>query len=83
MSSITCLDCGLNYDTFPLDVVLTRIQWLLLNPLDGGVLCANCIVSRAARLPQVINLSCSITFASDYDKRPPLERLAAFETAGP
>jgi|SRR3990172_1038990 len=47
-----CLDCGLDYyRDFPLDVLLPRAQWLLIHPADHGVLCAACIVKRAAKIP--------------------------------
>jgi hypothetical protein len=45
-----CLDCGLPYTDFPLDVVLPRAQWLAIHPQEHGVLCAACIVKRAARV---------------------------------
>ena len=44
-----CLDCGLPYDQFPLDVVLPRAQWLRICPQDSGVLCAACIVRRVRK----------------------------------
>jgi len=44
------MDCGLPYSSFPLDVNLPRGQWLQINPKDGGVLCANCIVARVKKL---------------------------------
>ena len=66
--AVRCMDCGLDYEhDFPLDVVLTKEQWLLIHPQDGGVLCGNCIVKRAAKLPHVINLTATIKFASDFD----------------
>lgn len=69
---IRCLDCDLPEGDggFQLDMVLTREQWLLIHPDDGGVLCANCIVKRAAELPGVINVSARITFAEDYKTDP-------------
>lgn len=45
-----CMDCGLDYDKFPLDVILPRSQWLEIHPADGGLLCAQCIVGRAAKI---------------------------------
>lgn len=48
---LRCLDCALPYSEFPLDVNLPRSQWLLICPDDRGVLCAACIVKRAARVP--------------------------------
>ncbi len=49
--TVACLDCGLPYEQFPLDTHLSRPQWLEIHPDDGGVLCANCIVKRAAAIP--------------------------------
>jgi hypothetical protein len=46
-----CLDCGRSYMEFPLDLNLPRGQWLLIHPDDGGLLCASCIVARAAKIP--------------------------------
>lgn len=50
-----CLDCGMPYggDDW-LDCVLPRWQWLEINPDDGGILCANCMVKRASKLPGVV-----------------------------
>ena len=47
---IKCLDCPVRYKDFPLDVVLSRAQWLLINQKDKVVLCANCIVRRAVKI---------------------------------
>lgn len=41
-----CMDCGLEYSKMGLDLVLPRAQWLEINPNEGGILCANCIVKR-------------------------------------
>ncbi len=49
-----CLDCGLDYANFLIDVVLPRDQWLLIHPDEHGLLCAGCIVKRAAKIPGVI-----------------------------
>src|SRR5690242_11416261 len=48
-----CLDCGLPYERFPLDVILPRAQWLEIHPAEHGLLCAACIVERAAQVPGV------------------------------
>lgn len=48
--NLKCLDCDIPYSEFPMDVVLPRGQWLLINPADSGVLCANCIVARASKI---------------------------------
>lgn len=47
-----CLDCGLPYADFPLDLNLPRAQWLAIHPEgENGLLCAACIVRRAAKIP--------------------------------
>lgn len=47
-----CMDCGLPYERFPLDVLLPRAQWLRIHPDEGGLLCAACIVQRVKdRIP--------------------------------
>ena len=51
--ALACEDCGLLYEAFPLDVNLSRAQWLAIYPGDNGVLCAGCIVKRGAKLPGV------------------------------
>jgi hypothetical protein len=51
--SLSCLDCGLPYECFPLDLVVPRGQWLLIHPADAGVLCALCILARLSRIPGV------------------------------
>lgn len=45
-----CLDCGLDYDDFGMDLLLPRHQWLEIHPDEGGLLCALCIVRRASKL---------------------------------
>ena len=60
-----CLDCGRPDEKMPLDTVLTLKQWEWLCP-EGGVLCASCIVVRAAKLPDVINICARVVFVDDY-----------------
>jgi len=54
-NKLRCFGCGKPYDEFPLDVVLPDEQWELVSGrTDGsGVLCANCILERAAKLPGI------------------------------
>jgi len=59
-----CIECGTICE---LDFVLSKEQWLIINPKNGGVLCANCIIKHATKLPHVINVQGYISFASDYD----------------
>lgn len=48
-----CLDCGLPYEEFGgLDILLPRSQWLVIHPDENGLLCAMCIVRRAAKIPE-------------------------------
>lgn len=54
MSTPACLDCGLPHEQFPLDVNLPRGQWLAIHPDEHGLLCAACIVARAAKLPGAV-----------------------------
>ncbi|HEY8079390.1 MAG TPA: hypothetical protein VIF62_34905 [Labilithrix sp.] len=49
-----------------MDLVLPREHWLLIHPQDGGVLCANCMIRRASKLPTAINITGLITFADNY-----------------
>lgn len=64
-----CLDCGGVYgDLMALDLVLSKAQWLLIHPGDGGLLCALCILRRAEKLPHVINVKARITFGHEYDR---------------
>ena len=58
-----CLDCGLDYSDFPMDVILPRAQWLEIHPADGGLLCAACIVKRAAKVPRATCIHAIIEIA--------------------
>ena len=49
-----CMDCGLPYSGFPLDATLPDEQWKLIHDSHGGLLCANCMVGRAAKLDGAI-----------------------------
>ena len=65
----TCADCGAPEGE--VDTVLTRAQWLLIYPEEGGILCASCIVKRAEKLPHVICVNARIMFASDFEDAAP------------
>jgi hypothetical protein len=69
---IRCLDCGMNYETQHLDFTLSAEQWKLIHPEVGGVLCATCMVRRAAKIPHVITMMGRIVFAEDYKREGPL-----------
>lgn len=47
---VGCMDCGMSYLDFPMDVVLPDDQWALVSGRDdgGGLMCAACIVKRGA-----------------------------------
>lgn len=64
-----CLDCGLPYSEFPLDVILPRSQWLDIHPNENGLLCAACIVKRCAKIPgaTVVRAIVEIT-PSNYER---------------
>jgi hypothetical protein len=61
---LRCYDCGAPYSTFGLDTTIPDEQWARLFPGDnseavrcqkgGGILCASCMVKRAARLPGAV-----------------------------
>jgi len=55
-----CLDCGKPYSEFALDVVLPDEQWVLIHPEVNGLLCACCIVDRAAKVPGAITIRAEI-----------------------
>lgn len=51
---LACLDCGKPYSTFRLDTTIPDEQWRAIHESEGGVLCANCMVARLAKLPGAI-----------------------------
>lgn len=60
---LTCMDCETAYSAFPLDTTLPDEQWRLIHDSEGGVLCASCIVRRAARLPGIVAVRARLEFA--------------------
>jgi len=65
--SVRCLDCGTDYDAaMALSLLIPKAQWLAIHPADAGVLCANCMLRRASKLPGVINITGRITFSAEY-----------------
>lgn len=64
-----CMDCGIE-DAESVGMLVPREHWLMIHPEDGGILCANCMVKRAKKLPRAINITGLITFAEDYDVEP-------------
>lgn len=67
---VGCFDCGLPYGTDDwLDLSLPHDQWAMIAPVNGsGVLCANCIVRRASKLPEIVNVFARFAFRSDHDE---------------
>jgi len=62
------MDCGADYDTaMAMSLLIPKSQWLRINPADGGLLCANCMLRRAAKLDGAVNITGVITFADDTD----------------
>ena len=59
---LVCLDCGKPYIEFALDSMLSDKQRLLIHDREGGLLCANCIVSRASKLPGAVVVRMQIEF---------------------
>lgn len=47
-----CLDCG-GPNTQRMSMIFAREDWLKIHPKDAGVLCANCIIRRAEKLPDI------------------------------
>lgn len=66
----SCLDCGLDYGEFGMDLLLPRSQWLDIHPADGGLLCPTCIVRRAGKLPHAIAVHAVIEIASPVKPEP-------------
>lgn len=49
-----CFDCAKPYAEFGLDTTLPNLQWKELTPDGAELLCANCIVRRASKMPNVL-----------------------------
>ncbi len=60
------MDCHKPYDNFGLDVVLPNDQWLLINPQNDGLLCAQCMVNRAKKLGNIISIRMNLLTIKDY-----------------
>lgn len=61
-TTLRCMDCQAVYSEFPLDTTIPDEQWRLIHNNEGGVLCASCIVKRAAKLPGVVAIRARIDF---------------------
>jgi len=60
---LTCMDCSRKYKDFGFDVLLLDWQWILVNPDENGVLCANCILDRMAKLNKTFRRKNRFTLA--------------------
>lgn len=61
-----CMDCGIPYGSPDwVDTTLSDDQWLRLVGSPDGILCANCIVKRASKLPEVVAMRAKIEFANE------------------
>jgi len=61
-----CMDYGADYEeTMAISLLIPKTQWLRINPEDGGLLCANCMLRRASALPGAVNITGRITFGDD------------------
>ncbi len=49
-----CLDCGLLYAGFGVDITLSDAHWLLICPEKDGLLCGTCIARRARQHGSVV-----------------------------
>lgn len=67
-----CMDCGLPYASFGIDTTLPDDQWLMINRKGGfnGLLCANCMVRRASKLPGIIAARMTLEFAEKKETNP-------------
>lgn len=61
-----CLDCDKPYEDFGLDMTLPDHQWLMIRPEKDGLLCANCIVKRASKLPKAIAVRAVIDMPVEF-----------------
>lgn len=70
---VTCADCGIPYASLGLDLVLPDQQWRVLFPEGSGLLCANCICTRAATLT---GATCIMAWIDNMDYTTPYGRTA-------
>jgi hypothetical protein len=70
---ILCDDCGVNPGDG--EMILTKKQWLMVNPQDYGMLCTSCIVKRAHKLPGALSVYGHIVFTGDHDPGDSPERI--------
>lgn len=61
----TCLDCGIPYKSFGVDVTLPDDQWQLIHPDKDGLLCGTCIARRAQKLDCVVALRAKLELRNE------------------
>ena len=62
-----CMDCGLDYSEFGVDFTFPHEEWTQINPEENGILCANCMIIRASKLPGIIAVRGYMEFANKYE----------------
>lgn len=60
-----CMDCGKPYEEFGLDTYVNDSDWEKIHPDRDGLLCANCIVNRAAKIMGVIVIRMELDYRKD------------------
>lgn len=65
--ALACQGCGLPYEEMPLDITLPHYQWDMITTKEEGygMLCANCIVKRARKLPGIIAVRVTLDFGEN------------------
>lgn len=53
MKKVCCIDCGIDYGDFGVDITLPNAQWTVICPEDG-LLCGTCIAKRALKIEGAI-----------------------------
>lgn len=61
-NTLSCMDCGVPYADIPLDATLSDEQWRMIHDSEGGILCASCMVARAAKFPGAVAVRMRIEF---------------------
>lgn len=64
---VRCYDCGKPYGGEGwIDTVLPDEQWNIIFPEKYGLLCANCIIQRAAKMEDIVIAKMTLIFSKDY-----------------
>lgn len=68
---MTCHDCHIIYEDFPLDTIVPDDLWARISPTGDryGLLCANCMVARIAQLdPSPVIMKLTPVWIEEYDE---------------